>query len=351
MVGLLFLSCNELPIGDEQFDLRGDFNAQEIELAVNNSLTEFDLYRNLDYSENLIVGKNSDYESRILLSFDFPDTTYSGLDEIKLTLYTNNDYNNNTINVTLHLLSNEFEESEANWLQRSTDEWWDSAGGDFDHDSLRLIEASGDSLVISFNYIELEEIMNADGLIIVPVDTGFMYFGSNRSASAPKFQLVKNDDVTTIEIQDDCHIVTGPEPFYIENWIGSGIHMYNYVKFVFDSVLIDEKAVYAQLSFVPEKHFIMRDSLRIGYLQLLEPLSDFDTPTSALMASEYFGADDTIFEIDIVKHIQHIIEYPDSNFGIFLVIYPGYTDIANYKIVDGSHTLKVGYVPSPQGRF
>jgi len=163
--------------------------------------------------------------------------------------------------------------------------------------------------------------------------------------------LVKNDVITTIPLNDDCHILTGPEPFYTESWIGSGIPFYNYAKFVFDSTLIDKKAVYAELSFKPEHHFIMRDSFQIGVRQLLEPLDDFDTETSGLIGLEWFSAEDTVFMIDIVQHVQHIIEHPDSNFGLFILIYPKDYDIANYKMVNGSHALKVGYIEPPQGRF
>ena len=40
----LFICCNELPIGEEEFDIRGNFDAQELELTLNNALTEFDKF-------------------------------------------------------------------------------------------------------------------------------------------------------------------------------------------------------------------------------------------------------------------------------------------------------------------
>lgn len=346
-----FICCNELPIGEEEFDLRGDFDAQEIILPLHHTLTEFDSYLSLGNSDNLIVGQNDDYESRILLEFNFSDTSYQGLDEIKLILYMNEDFHNDTLRVSIHLLENEFDETGANWFKRNIDDWWENEGGDFNSDSLRLVEIKGDSAVITFNYIELEDIINADGLIMIPIDSGFTYFHSKESGTAPQFMLVKNDVVTSIILEDDCHILTGPEPFYIESWIGAGIAYRNYVKFVFDSTLIDKKAIFAELSFTPENHFVMRDSIYVGVKQLLEPLDDFDTETGGFIALETFGADDTLFKIDIVQHIQHIIDHPDSNFGFFLIMYPENFDIASYKIVDNSHSLKVGYISPPQGRF
>ena len=348
---LLFICCNELPIGEEEFNIRGNFDAQELELTLNNALTEFDEFANLGKSTNLVVGKNSDYESRILLEFDFEDSLYQGLDEIKLILHTNLNLNNDTTKVSIHLLTHEFDEDQANWFQRMSGESWESEGGDFNDDSLRLAELKGDSLLVTFNYIELGEIINADGMIIIPVDSGFSYFYSKEGGYVPKFLLVKNGVISSMPLSNDCYIVTGPEPFYTESWIGSGIPYRNYVKFEYDSILDDKKAIYAELTFRPEQHFVMRDSIEIGVKQLLAPLDDFNTATGPLIALERFAADDTVFNLDIVRHIQHIIEQPDSNFGLFIVLSPENYEIANYKMINGSHTMKVGYILPPQGRY
>lgn len=348
---LLFVCCNELPIGEEEFNIRGNFDAQELELTLNNTLTEFDKFAKLGKSTNLVIGKNNDYESRMLLKFDFEDSSYQGLDEIKLILHTNLNLNNDTIKVSIHLLTREFDEDQANWFQRMSGEYWESEGGDFNDDSLRFAELKGDSLLVTFNYIELDEIVNADGMIIIPVDSGFSHFYSKEGGYAPKFLLVKNDVTSSMHLSNDCHIVTGPEPFYTESWIGSGIPYRNYVKFEYDSILDDKKAIYAELTFRPEQHFVMRDSIEIGVKQLLAPLEDFNTATGPLIALERFAADDTVFNIDIVRHIQDIIEEPDSNFGLFIVLSPENYEIASYKMINGSHTLKVGYILPPQGRY
>lgn len=347
----LFICCNELPIGEEEFNLRGNFDAQELELTLNNALTEFDKFANLGKSTNLVIGKNNDYESRVLLKFDFEDSSYQGLDEIKLILHTNLNLNSDTIKVSIHLLTHEFDEDQANWFQRMSGESWESEGGDFNEDSLRFAELKGDSLLVTFNYIELDEIVNADGMIIIPVDSGFSHFYSKEGGYAPKFLLVKNGVTSSMHLSNDCHIVTGPEPFYTESWIGSGIPYRNYVKFEYDSILDDKKAIYAELTFKPEQYFVMRDSIEIGVKQLLAPLDDFNTETGPLIALERFAADDTVFNIDVVRHIQHIIEEPDSNFGLFILLSPENYEIASYKMINGSHTLKVGYILPPQGRY
>jgi len=344
------ICCNELPIGQEEFDLRGDFNAQFVELSLYNSFTESNKYAMLGNSFNLIVGRNSDYESRILLKFDFPDSSYQGLDEIKLILKTNGDFNNDDLTFSLRLLDADFEEDKANWYFRTEEEGWQTPGGDFQADSLRLGETSEDSLVIMFNYIELEEIRSADGLIIIPENSGFTHFYSGEGGFPPQFILVKNDNVTSIPLEADCHIVTGHVPFFTENWIGSGLPHRNYVKFIFDSLLIDKKAVYAELTFEAEHYFVMRDTIEIGIKELLEPIDDFDTPAGPLIALEKFAVSDTVFSIDIVGHIQRIIEYPDSNHGFFMIFSPENYDVGNMKIVDHSHRLRVGYVSPPHGR-
>jgi hypothetical protein len=57
-----------------------------------------------------------------------------------------------------------------------------------------------------------------------------------------------------------------------------------------------------------------------------------------------------MISIDIAKHIQRLIEYPDSNFGIFIMFLPESYDIANLKITRSSHSIKVGYIPPPEER-
>jgi hypothetical protein len=346
---LFLICCNELPIGEEELNSRGDFDALELELKRYNTLTEFNKYATLGKSDNLVVGKGEGYESRILLIFDFPDSSYHGLDEIKLILKRNDIFHKDTIKFSIHLLKGDFDETEANWYKRKSDSWWEVEGGDYEEDSIRLVEVKGDSIIAKFNYIELEKIQNAAGMIIIPQDnSGFVYFSARESGTAPEFILVKNDVVTSIPIQADCHILTGPEPFYIESWIGSGLPYRNYAKFIFDSLLIDKKAIYGELTFKIEKYFVMRDSIEIAVRELLEPIDDFNTPTGPMIALKKFAASDTLMNIDIVRHIQRIIEYPDSNFGFFLILSPDDYDIANLKFITGSHKLKVGYIP-PSG--
>ena len=346
---LLFTFCNKLPIGEEELTLRGDFTAQYVELSPYLNLTE---YRNitLGTSSNLIVGKNNEYESRILLKFGFPDSVSEGLDEIKLILYRNERFKKDTITFSIHLLTARFEETEATWLKKTNIEAWSTQGGDFEEDSIRFGEISADSLLVFFNYIELDKIRTADGLIIIPEDSGFVGFYSKEGGNAPKFQLVKNNSVTSIPIQADCYILTGPEPFYIESWVGSGMAYRNYLKFNYDTLLNDKKAVYAELTLKPEKYFSMRDSIEIGVKELLEPLNGFNTPTGPIIALEKFAVDDTLFSIDVVRHVQRIIDYPDSNFGFFIYLSPETYDISNIKFITNLHHLKIGYITPPQER-
>jgi len=347
---LLFIWCNKLPIGEEELGGRGIFDAEEIELIRYLTLTEYDEFPEHGSSSNLVVGKNSDYESRILLRFDFPDTTFQGLDDIRLVLRRNTEFYRDTLQFSIHLLKAEFQEYKANWYQRTEEYGWEVGGGDFEVDSLRSGEVIEDSLVVKFNYVDLGKIQSADGMIIIAQDSGFVYFSSREGSSAPQFLLEKNDVVTSIPVEADCHIVTGPEPFYIESWLGSGMPYRNYAKFLFDSLLIGKKAIYAELTFEVEDYFVMRDSIQIGVKELLEPLEDFDTPIGSFIALEKFAVDETLFSLDIVRHVQRMIEYPDSNFGFFIILSPENYDIANLKIIHGSHHLRVGFISPPQER-
>jgi hypothetical protein len=354
LLSLACIACNELPLGQDELYGRGDFAAQEIELVRINTLTVTDPYACLGTSRNIVVGAQDGYQSRILIRFSFPDTTFEGLDEIKLILQHNSDFQNDEITFTVHLLNEAFEEAEANWLQRTTVEYWQAEGGDYNATPIVTSQAGDDSTIIYFNYTQLQAIEASDGIILIPQDSGFVYFRSKESGYDPEIVLVKNEESYTIVTDADCHIVTGTAPPELESWIGSGLPYRNYAKFEFIPALDDTaeiKAVYGDLTFLLDEQFAWQDSIEIGVRELLEPLDDFHTETGSRIALRKHGIGDTMFSIDIVSHIQRIIDFPDSNFGFFIEISPQDYDIAHLKIRSGSHRLVAGYIPPPSERF
>jgi hypothetical protein len=346
---LILVSCNELPVGEDELRLRGEFDPQFLSLSIFSTFTE---YKNVNTgtSYNLVLGKNAEYESRVLLQFDFPDSTYQGLDEIKLILNINGDFTNDTVAFSLHLMDEAFSESEADWTRRNLDVQWDIPGGDYRVDSIRYGIAQGDSIVLYFNYLELAEIQAASGMIIIPRDTGFCHLQSKDGGSAGRIILKKNETTIPAFVEADCHIITGPEPSLLEDWIGSGFVYRDFVKFNYDPLLDSSLAVYAELSFRCAEYFSHRDSIEIGVRELTEPFSTFDTPTGPLIALKKIAVGDTLVTIDIVKHAQHLIEHPDSNFGFYIGISPETYDISRVKLVRGSHRLNIGYIMPPEPR-
>ncbi|UCF69722.1 MAG: hypothetical protein JSW49_05805 [candidate division WOR-3 bacterium] len=349
VVCLITLACNELPVGGDELDQRGDLDPQFLNLSIFSTFTECKNV-NTGGASNLVFGRNAEYESRVLLEFDFPDTTYTGLDEIKLILNIDADFENDTVPFSLHLMDETFSESEADWTHRNIDELWSTPGGDYNTDSIRYGVAHGDSIVLYFNYIELAEIQAAKAMIIIPRDTGFCYLGSREGGSGGKIILKKNETSIPAFVEADCHILTGVEPPLLEDWIGSGFVYRDFVRFNYDTLLDSTLAVYAELSFRCTEYFSYRDSLEIGVRQLLEPFSTFDTPTGPLIALKKIGVGDTVVTLDIVRHAQHIIEHPDSNFGFYIGISPEINDISRIKLVRGSHSLNIGYIQPPEPR-
>ena len=354
ILALLYIACNDLPLGQDELYDRGSFAAQEIELVRINSLTATDLYARLGTSRNLVIGMEGGYESRILMQFAFPDTTYDGLDEIKLVLPHTPDFQNDEISFSVHLLDEVFDEAEANWYQRTTVEYWESEGGDFNATALATSQAGDDSTFVYFNYTQFEAIRASSGIILVPQDTGFVYFRARESGYTPQIVLKKNEETVTIVDEADCHIVTGTPPPELDDYTGSGLPYRNYVKFEFIPELDDTaeiKAVYGDLTFTIDEQFAWRDTIEIGVRELHEPFDDYNTATGARIALAKHGIGDTMFSIDIVSHIQRIIDHPDSNFGLFIEITPPDYDIAHLKITRGSHRLVAGYIPPPSERF
>jgi hypothetical protein len=348
---MIILGCNELPVGGDELHARGDFEAEEIQLLLDNTFTETNVNPFLGNSLSLALGRERGYESRVLVRFNFPDTSYEGLDEIRFVLTRNGLFDKDTIQFSLHLLLGEFEETSVNWEQRTELGFWMNEGGDYEADPIFTGVIDDDSLVVLFNYIDLQSIIASQGMILIPEDSGFVYFYSREGGEGPQFFLKKNDDVTPVAIEADCHIVTGPDPFFVEPWIGSGLLYRNYVRFHFDSLLTDQLVIFADLTFVVEEYFAKRDSVTIGVRELLEPITDFETDVGPLIAFEKVAADDSLISIDIVRHIQRISEYPDSNFGFFVLYSPETYDIANMKIIRGSHEVTVGYVQPAEERY
>ncbi|KPK64831.1 hypothetical protein AMJ83_01245 [candidate division WOR_3 bacterium SM23_42] len=343
---IIFLGCNERPIGD----IRGELTPRVLELSTFTTFTE-DKNVPLGSSANLIFGMGDGYESRALIKFQYGDTSYTGLDEIKLMMRLNDEFENDTLAFSIHILNDGFVESEANWSRRNFNDTWQTPGGDFETDSLRAGIVEGDSIVLYFNYVELEEILLSEGIIIITHDTGFVHFESKEGGDGPKLLLVKNDATVSVFAEADCHIVLGPEPALFDQWVGSGWAYRNFVKFNYDSLLDNTQAIYGELTFECSEYFSVRDSIHIGVRELTEPFSTFDTPTGPLIALTKIGVGDTVATIDIVKHVQRIIEHPDSNFGIYIGLSPETYDISRVELIPGSHRLIVGYVEPPDPRW
>lgn len=345
-----FVACNKLPLGEEELNERGYFEAITINLPLYVSFTESKAIP-LGSSQNLILGKDNKYQSRVILKFSFSDTSYQGLDQIKLILFKNKNFHNDTLKFSIHVLTNEFSEIEATWYKKDNTDLWTNPGGDFEVDSLRWGEIKGDSCVVYFNYIDLGKIRNGKGIILVPEDTGFCALYARESGKSPRFQLVKNGVVSSAPIQADCHIVKiDTLPNYWEDWLGSGVSFRNYVKFTYDTLLNNTKAVYGELTFRAMNHYGMRDSIEIGVKYLKKPFIGFDTELSPQITLKKFALSDTMFTLDIVQYVQRIIDHPDSNFGMFIYLSPENYDIANIELVTGSHQLKVGYIRPPAER-
>lgn len=350
LIFFVFFDCNKLPLGEEELNERGNFEPNFHDLKLYTSFTDSKLIP-LGTSQTLILGKNEKYQSRIILNFNFSDTIGQGYDQIKLIIFKNKSFNNDTLRFSTHILTDEFAETEATWHKRNGTELWANPGGDFETDSLRWGEVRADSCVVWFNYIDLNKIKNGKGIILIPQDTGFCSFYARESGKPPLLHLVKNGVVSSIPLKADCHIVKiDTLPNYWENWLGSGVSFRNYVKFVYDTLLNHTRAIYGIITFKAKSHYGLRDSIEIGIKPLIKPYSGFDTELGPQIALKKFALTDTVFTLDIVQYVQKIIAHPDSNFGMFIYLSPENYGISNIEVINGSHKLNVGYIAPPEER-
>lgn len=346
---LLVTACNKLPVGEDELTDRADFGGHTIELPFNASATETKNIP-LGSSANLIVGKGFNYEARAILKFQFTDSLVQGADSIKMIIIRNPAFRRDTIRFSVHLVTAEFNETEATWQRKTATDAWTVPGGDYQLDSLMLASAAGDSTVILMNYNQLVAIRDAQGIILIPRDSGFVYYKSREAGASAQIRVVKNGTATTIPVKNDLHILTGPMPFYTDNWIGAGMAYRNYVKFDLDPGLSGQRVLFAELNFRVDGYYAHRDSIEVGVRTLLKPFTGFDTKTTSLIAVKRIAASDTSVSIDILDHVQRINEYPDSNYGFFLVMSPDNYDISCLRLRSRSYQLKIGYIEPPSGR-
>lgn len=217
------LACNKNPLGEDELSERGIIDPIFLKLAVDSFETCYTA-PSQGKSLNLVLGRNRDYESRILLKFSFPDSFPSDIEDIRMTLYKRKTMRDDTLEFNIYLLTSAWTEYYTTWQLSDESMRWLRPGGDFDPTPVLSKIASGDSVDVRFTKDQLNLVKNSEGIILLPLRDGFNTFQSREAQQRVRLTYKSGNQRVDVPLAADVHIINDslPEP-YRKIWIGSGI--------------------------------------------------------------------------------------------------------------------------------
>jgi hypothetical protein len=355
---LILVSCDNSPVGFDQLD-RNLTEPVSHEFAPRDSAC-YEKYVTNGASTNLILGKNQEYESRVLMMFPLADSALDSLTEVRLVLYTETQ---KSIAFNIYIVLQEWQEKGVTWRRTDSAGYWLNSGADFSVTSIGNGMIAADSTVIILNHID-SLVRNGHGLILVPQDTGFAILYSNETSKQPKVVYMYSDKKRNFISSADASIIDTVDLHLGRNdlWIGAGYGYHTYLKFAVDTITIPEKATIATAELIlhPDRSFLLTDTVEIGVHRLFEPyrqglITQKFNPNISTKAR--FTKADTVIKIDLKNLVQFWSLNQDSNFGFVLNGQPEYSDIFRIELkalnADSAERprLKASYILPPKGRF
>lgn len=353
----ILVSCNRSPVGFDQLD-RNLAEPISYEFAYRASAC-YEKYVANGASTDLILGKNQEYESRVIMMFPLEDSLLDSLTEVRLVLYTETQ---KSIPFNIYIILHEWQETGATWLRTDSAGYWLNPGADFSETRIGNDTITADSTVIILNPID-SLVRNGHGLILVPQDTGFAFLYASEAATGkqPKVVYQYSDKKRNFISSADASIIDTVDLHLERNdlWIGAGYAFHTYLKFNVDTIPEEATIATAELILHPANSFLLTDStdmVKIGVHRLLESYQEFQKPKfySSISAYARFTMADTAIRFDLKNLVQFWSLNQDSNFGFILNGYPEYSAIFRIELkIDLANRpkLKASYILPPKGRF
>ncbi|RKX70422.1 hypothetical protein DRP53_05140 [candidate division WOR-3 bacterium] len=296
---------------------------------------------------DLVLGIDSDYESRVLIKFFIPDTGSGDIDSLRLVLVVDDDLKNEKVDFEIRLITTDWDEAEVRWLAASDGMKWGTPGGDYGDSILYSGSIEKDSIIVDIDPNLFTKVKDLFGFILLPKSGGPLAFAAGKA----RLYLVSNGEQTTFNLIGDSFIIKCLHyPEEGEYFLGSGFTFRNYLRFPIDSTYQEFWLARADLRLKVLDHRSMRDSISYGLRSLKEEFWGIKTEIRGYEFTHLPIADST-FTIDVLTIINYWIEHPDSNFGGFLALYPEDSDLTRLEIDPDSLLLILYLVTSPQRRF
>lgn len=360
----LFINCNRSPVGFDQLDrelsepINYEFNPMKV--------AAYEKYVPNGSSLNLILGKNSEYESRVVLKFPLIDSALSSVTAAKLVLYTKRQ---NSISFNVHFILEDWQENGVSWVRTDSANYWFNSfqntfapGGYFSTNTIGEGQITKDSTVVELALNSLDTLVRSYGLILLPQagNNGFGLFHSNETSKKPKIVFEYSEKKRIFTASDDASLInidtTNLRRERNDLWIGAGYAYHTFLKFNLDTIPEVATIAHSELILHPAASFLLTDTVEIGVHRLLSPYTSGLTPNyyPNISAKISFTKFDTVIKIDLKHLVQFWSLNRDSNFGFILKAHPDYSDIFRLELktdLTNYPRLKVVSILPPERRF
>ncbi|MCX6843102.1 MAG: DNRLRE domain-containing protein [candidate division WOR-3 bacterium] len=365
-----FIRCNTLPVGYDQ--LRDRVTGASDTTLVPDSAAGYARYVPLGGSSMLYLGRDTSYQSRLIVRFSIPDTmVLDSITGFQLVLHQSDTLA--TMGFICRPCSSEWVENGVSWQMSDSFNHWMNPGGDFLPDTIAAGTMTGDSITIDFRYVGLDSAHQAtirkSGIIIFPQDTGIVAINSGVApATAPRLRITytnkgKQTSRVISDIADASLIDTvATHSNLFDLLVGSGVAFRTWLWFNIDSIPTEATIARADLKFRPEVKYHRSDTIILGVHRLTDSYAEKganarfeELPIDT--ASYFVPADsDTVVTIDIRSLVQLWTSRSDTlrNYGLLIEAAPEWSPLFRLRIPrsgDYAPRLEIQYVLPPEDRF
>jgi len=369
-LSFVLFACNTLPVGYDQ--LRDRVTGAADTTLVSDTASSYARYVPLGGSSILYLGRDSFYQSRIIVRFSIPDTMIlDSITSFQLVLHQPDTLR--TMGFICRPCSSEWVESGVSWQMADSFNHWLAPGGDFLRETLATGTMKGDSAVFDFRYVGLDSARRATirtcGIGIFPLDTGIVaiYSGSS-TTTTPRLRVTYTNKAkqTTRVISDvaDASLIdtvaTHSQP--LDLLVGSGVAFRTWLSFNIDSIPAEATIARADLKFRPETKYHRTDTVVLGVSRLKESYIEkganarYESLPSAVARYVVPADSDSVVTIDIRSLVQQWTSRSDTipNHGLLITSSPEWSKLFRLRIPrsgPNAPRLDIQYVLPPEDRF
>jgi len=360
---VLLLGCNTLPVGSDQ--LRGVPAVDSLNLEPDTT-AGYAKYVPLASADTLFLGKDDQYESRVLMKFWTEDRPDSALEDVTSAQIVIHPGDSTPMSFVCRPCSVNWFADAVTWKLAESTVHWLVPGGDFYDIELASGTFEGESLVIDLDLDHLDTfIEESDGIILFPQDTGFCpLFSGFSQETAPRLRLIWGDDEDEqlFSVYEDAHIVDTNDvnPGFRYMIAGSGVAFRSFLYFDTDSIPPEATIARAELSFLPDVEYARTDTVGISVRRLTQSFeqkgrfAEYLDLASARLDYAVAADSDSVAVLDLRALVQFWTANPDSNLGCYILSEPEWSRMFRMRIpTSGPNApkLDIYYVMPPEGRF